>query len=162
MSGTNCRRCSTASWSGCGNWGRIPIRAFSMADARAIEPDLELIAALTQAGGVDLKKCMQCSTCTCICSLTQQEDGFPRKQILHAQWGLKDRILADAGPWLCHYCGDCSENCPRQANPGEAMMALRRYLTSQYDWTGLSRLMYRSEGWSIGILLSIALVVVLL
>ena len=48
-------------------------------------------------------------------------------------------------PWLCYYCGDCSETCPRQANPGEVMMGLRRYLTSRYDWTGFSRLFYTSK-----------------
>lgn len=133
-----------------------------MADQMVVEPDGELIRSLMAAGGADLKKCMQCSTCTSICSLSTQQDGFPRRQILHAQWGLKEKLLADPGPWLCHYCGDCSENCPRQASPGEAMMALRRYLTSQYDWTGISRLMYRSEAWNIGALLLIALVVVAL
>ncbi|MGA2146645.1 MAG: 4Fe-4S dicluster domain-containing protein [Bryobacteraceae bacterium] len=133
-----------------------------MADAMVVEPDVELIASVMAAGGADLKKCMQCSTCTCVCSLSTQEDGFPRRQILHAQWGLKDKLLADVGPWLCHYCGECSQSCPRQANPGEAMMALRRYLTAQYDWTGLSRLMYRWEGWNIIALLVVALVVVAL
>ena len=48
-------------------------------------------------------------------------------------------------PWLCHYCGDCSQTCPRQANPGEVMMGVRRYLTSLYDWTGISRLFYTSK-----------------
>ena len=133
-----------------------------MPDAMKVEPDVELIASLMAAGGADLKKCMQCSTCTCVCSLSTQEDGFPRRQILHAQWGLKDKLLADVGPWLCHYCGECSQSCPRKANTGEAMMALRRYLTGQYDWTGLSRLMYRHEGWNIGALFVVALVVVLL
>jgi quinone-modifying oxidoreductase subunit QmoC len=133
-----------------------------MKDARTVEPDVELIASLMAAGGADLKKCMQCSNCTCVCSLSTPEDDFPRRQILHAQWGLKDRLVTDVSPWLCHYCGDCTEHCPRQANPGEAMMALRRYLTGQYDWTGLSRLMYRSEAWAIGMLLAVSLVVVLL
>jgi len=34
--------------------------------------------------------------------------------------------------------------CPRQANPGELMMSLRRWLTATYDWTGLSGLLYKS------------------
>jgi quinone-modifying oxidoreductase, subunit QmoC len=133
-----------------------------MAERMTVEPDRELIARVMASGGADLKKCMQCSTCTCVCSLSTEQDGFPRRQVLHAQWGLKDKLLADPSPWLCHYCGDCSEKCPRQANPGEAMMALRRYLTTQYDWTGFSRLMYRSEAWNIGALLLIAMVVVAL
>ena len=55
---------------------------------------------------------------------------FPRNQMLAAQWGLKDKLVNDLGPWLCFYCGECSKMCPRQANPGETMMALRRYLTA--------------------------------
>src|SRR5579883_1637094 len=111
-----------------------------MTDARRIEPDVELIERVMAAGGADLKMCMQCSTCTSVCSISTNEAGFPRRQVLQAQWGLKDKVVSDVGPWLCHYCGDCSEKCPRKAYPGEAMMALRRYLTAQYDWTGLSRL----------------------
>jgi ferredoxin len=82
--------------------------------------------------------------------------------MLLAQWGLKNELLKDPAPWLCFYCGECSKSCPRQANPGETMMALRRYLTTQYDWTGLSRLMYRSAFWEIGILALVAAVVVAL
>jgi hypothetical protein len=41
------------------------------------------------------------------------------------------------------------------------MMALRRYLTGQYDWTGLSALMYRSAFWEVAILLLVAVAVVL-
>ena len=33
--------------------------------------------------------------------------------------------------------------CPRGASPGETMMSLRRWLTSRYDFTGISRVFYR-------------------
>ena len=83
--------------------------------------------------------------------------------MLHGPVGPeRAKLLADPGPWLCHYCGDCSENCPRQAFPGEAMMALRRYLTAQYDWTGLSGLMYRSVAGLSAFCCWLSLVVVLL
>jgi len=42
------------------------------------------------------------------------------------------------------------------------MMAMRRYLTAQCDWTGLARLMYRSAWMEIGVLLMVAAVVVTL
>ncbi len=41
-------------------------------------------------------------------------------------------------------------------------MAARRYLTSQYDWTGLSRKLYLSKAWEIGAVLVVGLAVVLL
>ncbi len=131
-----------------------------MANPILLEPDTGLIRDVMEAGGGDLKKCYQCATCAATCSLSPEDGAFPRKQMLLAQWGMKDEILKDPSPWLCFYCGDCSQSCPRQANPGETMMALRRYLTTQYDWTGLSRLMYRSAFWEIGVLVLVAAFVV--
>jgi Fe-S oxidoreductase len=42
------------------------------------------------------------------------------------------------------------------------MMATRRWLTAQYDWTGLARRFYLSEAWEIGALIVVALAVVVL
>lgn len=41
-------------------------------------------------------------------------------------------------------------------------MTLRRYLTAQYDWTGLSSKIYRSKAWEIGALLFAGALVLLL
>ncbi len=76
--------------------------------------------------------------------------------------GLKNKLEGYVDPWLCYYCGDCSETCPRDANPGELMMTLRRYLTSIYDWTGLSRKFYTSHFWEFGFILFFAALVVAL
>jgi quinone-modifying oxidoreductase subunit QmoC len=133
-----------------------------MNDRNLIRPDSEFINYIKKNGGENLRKCYQCATCSSTCSLSTEEYGFPRKQMLWAQWGLKDELLKDPGPWLCFYCGDCSDKCPRKGNPGETMMAIRRYLTSLYDWTGLSRLMYSSVYWEAGILLFLAAVIILL
>ena len=132
-----------------------------MAGAVLIQPDTDFMRDIMRMGGEDLKKCAQCAACTSTCSLSTAENGFPRKQVLAAQWGLKETLVEDPAPWLCFYCGDCSKTCTRGARPGEIMMALRRVLTTEYDWTGLSRLMYRSAGWEIGILLLVAAAVVL-
>ena len=133
-----------------------------MQNRRLVKPDPQFIKYVKANGGEDFKKCFQCSTCTSACQLSSEEYGFPRKQMLLAQWGLKDQLLEDPSPWLCFYCGDCSKRCPRKGDPGETMMALRRYLTSEYDWTGLSRLMYSSVFWEIGILLIMAFAVILM
>jgi hypothetical protein len=133
-----------------------------MSGALPVQPDTEFIRDVLRQGGADFKKCMQCSTCTCTCELSTEAEGFPRRQVLEAQWGQKERLLADPAPWLCFYCGECSRICPRGANPGETMMALRRVLTAEYDWTGLARRMYRSAAWEIGVLALVAAIVVLL
>ncbi len=133
-----------------------------MAGAALIQPDTAFIQDVIALGGGDLKKCYQCATCCVSCELSGDGASFPRQQMIAAQWGLKERLDGDPGPWLCFYCGNCSARCPRGANPGETMMALRRYLTTRYDWTGLSARMYRSAAWEIGILALVAAVVVLL
>jgi ferredoxin len=126
-----------------------------MANPLTVQPDREFIQDAVTCGG-DFKTCYQCATCSSVCTLSTAQNSFPRKVVLLAQWGMKDELLRDPSPWLCFYCGECSKVCPRKANPGETMMALRRYLTTQYDWTRLSHLMYRSAAWEIGILLTVA------
>jgi ferredoxin len=125
-----------------------------------VDPDLRHQVA--RFGAEDVDQCINCGNCTAVCSLSEEDTVFPRKTIRYLQLGLKDKLLASAEPWLCYYCGDCSETCPRQANPGEMMMALRRYLTSEYDWTGVSKRLYLSKAWEIGMLLGIGILVVAL
>lgn len=105
----------------------------------------ELLSELEKFGAKDAAACFNCGNCTAVCSLSSEAIPFPRKSIRYLQLGLKDKLMQSPEPWLCYYCGDCSETCPRQADPGEIMMGLRRYLTSRYDWTGLSRLFYTSK-----------------
>ena len=108
-----------------------------------VNPDF--LINLKNFGVEDASACFNCGNCTAICNLSSESIPFPRKVIRYLQLGLKDKLIQSPEPWLCYYCGDCSETCPRQANPGEVMMGLRRYLTSLYDWTGISRLFYTSK-----------------
>jgi quinone-modifying oxidoreductase subunit QmoC len=106
-----------------------------------VNPDF--VKELKKFGADDFKACFSCGNCTAICATTDKNNSFPRKLIRYSLLGLEGEIKASADPWMCYYCGDCSGSCPRQANPGNLMMALRRYLTSKYDWTGLSGLLYK-------------------
>lgn len=115
----------------------------------SVRVDPSLMKDLKAFGLKDANKCMHCGNCTAVCPLSTPENPFPRKLVKYAQMGLKDKILKSSEPWLCYYCGDCSDTCPRGADPGEAMMAMRRYLTSQYDWTGFARRFYTSERFEI-------------
>lgn len=121
--------------------------------------DPRLTVQLKDYGAESAVKCFNCGNCTAACMLAGQEAVFPRRYIRYIQLGLKDKMIESLDPWLCYYCGDCSQTCPREAEPGGLMMASRRWLTSMYDWTGLSRLIYRNGRWEIAILALLALLV---
>ncbi len=125
----------------------------------SVKVDPNLMKDLEAFGLKDAKKCYHCGNCTAVCPLSTQDNPFPRKLVRWAQLGLREKILQSPEPWLCYYCGDCSDRCPRGADPGETMMAMRRYLTSKYDWTGFSRKFYTSERFEI---LAVAIVGVLI
>lgn len=99
---------------------------------------------LKKYGAFDFNACYNCGTCTAICSLSKEDNSFPREMVRYSALGLEDELKSSLKPWMCYYCGDCSSNCPREADPGELMMSLRRWLMAQYDWTGLSGLLYKS------------------
>jgi ferredoxin len=107
-----------------------------------IEPGLH--REIARFGGGDVTACMNCGDCTATCPLSKDTGRFPRQIIHLLQVGHRDGLRASLEPWLCYYCGDCSASCPRDANPAATMMAARRYLTGQYDWTGLGARLYQT------------------
>jgi Fe-S oxidoreductase len=124
--------------------------------------DSQLYREVAKFGARDMEICMQCGTCSASCPLSSGMHAFPRKIYRYLQLGLRDKLLKSSVPWLCYYCGDCNTDCPRGAEPAETMMATRRWLTAQYDWTGLARRFYLSEAWEIGALIAVALGIILL
>lgn len=136
-----------------------------MPDRGALAPvhcDPSLVDDIRRYGRFDTSGCYQCGSCTISCELVSDFASFPRKSIRYALLGLRRPLVGSLEPWICHDCGDCSIVCPRQAEPRISMMTLRRFLTAQYDWTGLAPRLLRSRVWYVGSLAFVAAVVVLL
>jgi ferredoxin len=115
---------------------------------------------LKKYGAFDFNACYNCGNCTAVCSLSSSEDSFPREMVRFSTLGLQDDIKSSLKPWLCYYCGECSTNCPQEANPGELMMSLRRWLSAQYDWTRFSGLLYLSLSVTISAMVFTAIAVI--
>lgn len=108
-----------------------------MSEKYLAQPDLDFIHEVVGLGGDTLKKCFQCATCSVACPIAPENSPFPRKEMIAASWGLKDKLIGNADIWLCHECGDCTTLCPRGAAPGDVMgavrsMAIREYATPKF------------------------------
>lgn len=103
-----------------------------MAENYLVEPDSGFIKEIIELGGDSVKKCFQCATCSVACPIAPDNKPFPRKEMIAASWGLKDRLVANHDIWLCHQCGDCTTLCPRGAAPGDVLSAVRAHAITEY------------------------------
>jgi quinone-modifying oxidoreductase, subunit QmoC len=102
-----------------------------------LKPDIAFKRELEKISGSSLSSCMQCGTCSVVCNLSPDEKPFPRKEMVYAGWGMKEKLVSDPDVWLCHQCGDCSTHCPRGVNPADVLAATReaayrRYATPRF------------------------------
>ena len=130
--------------------------------ALPVQCDPTLLADIRRYGTLDGGACYQCGSCTLSCELVADSATFPRTSIRYALLGLRAPLLAGLDPWICHDCGDCSTACPRQAEPRISMVTLRRYLSAQYDWSGITSKLLQSKAWYLGSLIAVAIFTFLL
>ncbi len=102
----------------------------------------QIFAKIKKLGAFDVSACMNCSTCTVSCPLSVSGNEFPRKHIRYALLGLNEKLLSRPEPWLCYYCGDCSDTCPSQADPGAFMAAARSHAIIEYSILKIGRIFY--------------------
>ncbi|MGA7910196.1 MAG: (Fe-S)-binding protein [Candidatus Dormiibacterota bacterium] len=94
-----------------------------------LRPDAAFIAQLVERAGDSFKSCYQCGTCSVVCPFAFQGTQLPRKEMLLAQWGLKDELFASPNLWTCTTCGNCARLCPREVDiPGTIRAARELYV----------------------------------
>lgn len=96
------------------------------------KPDIQFITELKKESKAPLKKCMQCGSCSVVCKLSPEEQPFPRKEMIHSAWGLKDKLMGNPDVWLCHQCGECTTYCPRGVKPSDVLSAIRKLTYYHY------------------------------
>lgn len=78
-------------------------------------------------------ECFNCGTCTAVCPLGSDlgMDNFPRRMIRYVQVGAREAVLENSNElWKCLHCGLCTHTCPRQADPGELILGLKRFVVA--------------------------------
>ena len=76
-------------------------------------------------------ECFNCGSCAAICPLIYEH--CPRRMIRYLQLGAKARILENANElWRCLHCGLCTQTCPREADPGEVILGLKRFVVDSW------------------------------
>jgi ferredoxin len=98
----------------------------------SVRVDPRFLTEIKQYGAVNFEQCFNCGACTAICSLSNENERFPRHMVRLAQLGLRDELLGRKELWLCYNCGDCSETCPQEAEPANLMAAARCYAVANY------------------------------
>ncbi len=77
-------------------------------------------------GGQEIKKCIQCGTCSSSCPMSYVMDYAPRKIFSLIRAGFRDEVLNSNTIWYCSSCYTCSVRCPKEIKITDVMYALKR------------------------------------
>ena len=77
-------------------------------------------------GGKEVKRCIQCGTCSGSCPQACQMDHAPRKIFSLIRAGFRDEVLRSNTVWLCSSCYSCAVRCPKEIKITDVMYALKR------------------------------------
>ena len=77
-------------------------------------------------GGENLRRCIQCGTCSATCPFSHVMDYTPRRIIHLIREGFKEEVLRSFTPWLCASCFSCRVRCPKEIKITDLMYLIKR------------------------------------
>jgi len=77
-------------------------------------------------GGQEIKKCIQCGTCSGSCPQGAVMDYAPRRIFSFIRAGFRDEVLSSNTIWYCSSCYSCAVRCPKEIKITDVMYALKR------------------------------------
>ncbi len=97
--------------------------------------------------------CIKCGCCMAACPTLATDNVYSGPQPLAQGYRFmidsrdggfterKEILKGEAGPWRCHYAGECSAVCPKGVDPARAIQLMKRELVM--DYLRLSKLRHR-------------------
>lgn len=128
-----------------------------------IAPDIAFKKELKRSSKSSLNECIQCGTCSVVCTLAPAERPFPRKEMIWAAWGLKDKLIGNPDIWLCHQCGDCTTHCPRSVKPSDVLSSVRQISYRYYARPNFLGTLVSNPAWlPVALLIPVIIIIAIL
>ncbi len=85
--------------------------------------------------GKEIRKCIQCGTCSSSCPMTDAMDFGPRSLFALIRDGDMEAVINSNSPWMCVSCYQCTSRCPQEIPVTELMYSLKRIITQTKEKT---------------------------
>lgn len=96
-----------------------------MIEEKVMDPQFKYQVA-SRTGGEGLLVCFSCGVCTAGCPVSEVEEGFNPRRIIHQiLLGQKEELLTSKYIWMCVGCYRCTAHCPQDVEFTNILKVLR-------------------------------------
>ncbi|HEB11353.1 MAG TPA: 4Fe-4S dicluster domain-containing protein, partial [Spirochaetales bacterium] len=86
----------------------------------------------SRPGAGFFKRCFSCGTCTASCPVSEIDESFNPRLIIHqALLGMREELLSSNTLWFCAQCYTCYARCPQDVRFTDVMTVLREMAVEQ-------------------------------
>ena len=99
-----------------------------MSDHASNHHDPSLAGELKRTTGLNVATCYQCGKCTAGCPMSGEMPLGPHQMLRLMQLDEREKLFAEASPWLCLTCETCTSRCPNEVDPARLIDGLREII----------------------------------